>query len=62
MQIDPASPEYPYRQLAAHLRAQIERGGITSQRPSITELTAQTGLAVGTVRRAIRSFRLPGIS
>jgi DNA-binding GntR family transcriptional regulator len=53
MQIDPASPEHPYRQLAAHLRGQIERGEIASQVPSITELTAQTGLAVGTVRRAI---------
>jgi DNA-binding GntR family transcriptional regulator len=53
MQIDSASPEHPYRQLAAHLRGQIERGEITSQVPSITELTAQSGLAVGTVRRAI---------
>jgi GntR family transcriptional regulator len=53
MKIDPPSPEHPYRQLAAQLRGQIERGQITSQLPSITELTAQTGLAVGTVRRAI---------
>jgi hypothetical protein len=29
------------------------RGAITSQLPSITDLTARTGLAVGTVRRAI---------
>lgn len=29
------------------------RGEITGQLPSITELTAQTGLAVGTVRRGI---------
>jgi DNA-binding GntR family transcriptional regulator len=53
MKIDPRSPEHPYKQLAAQLRGQIERGQITSQLPSITELTAQTGLAVGTVRRAI---------
>jgi GntR family transcriptional regulator len=53
MQIDPASPEHPYRQLAALLRGQIERGEITSQVPSITKLTERTGLAVGTVRRAI---------
>jgi DNA-binding GntR family transcriptional regulator len=53
MQIDPRSPEHPCKQAAAQLRDQIERGQITTQLPSITELTAQTGLAVGTVRRAI---------
>jgi GntR family transcriptional regulator len=61
MQIDPASPEHPYRQLAAHLRGQIERSEITSQLPSITELTAQTGLAVGTVRRAINILVKEGL-
>jgi GntR family transcriptional regulator len=53
MEIDPHSPEHPYRQLAARLREQIQCGEITAQLPSITTLTAQTGLAVGTVRRAI---------
>jgi GntR family transcriptional regulator len=53
MRIDPTSPEHPYRQVAVQLREQIERGEITGQLPSITELTAQTGLAVGTVRRGI---------
>jgi GntR family transcriptional regulator len=53
MRIDPASPEHPYRQVTAQLREQIRRGEITGQLPSITELTAQTGLAVGTVRRGI---------
>jgi DNA-binding GntR family transcriptional regulator len=53
MQIDPQSPMHPYMQLAAQLREQIEGRQITSQLPSITELTSQTGLAVGTVRRAI---------
>ena len=51
--IDPQSPEHPYKQVAAQLREQIKRGKITTQLPSITDLTAQTGLAVGTVRRAI---------
>jgi DNA-binding GntR family transcriptional regulator len=51
--IDPHSPEHPYRQLAARLREQIQRGEISAQLPSITSLTMQTGLAVGTVRRAI---------
>lgn len=53
MRIDPASPEHPYRQLATQLRERIERDEFTGQLPSITELTAQTGLAVGTVRRGI---------
>ena len=53
IRIDPASPEHPYRQVATQLRERIERGEITSQLPSISELTAQTGLAVGTVRRGI---------
>ena len=53
VKIDPQSPEHPYQQLARQLRERIESGEITSQMPSITELTAQTGLAVGTVRRAI---------
>jgi DNA-binding GntR family transcriptional regulator len=51
--IDETSPEHPYLQLAADLRAQIETGMIVSRLPSLTELTGQTGLAVGTVRRAI---------
>jgi GntR family transcriptional regulator len=51
--IDPSSPEHPYQQLARQLREQIESGKIAAQLPSITDLTAQTGLAVGTVRRAI---------
>lgn len=51
--IDPLSPEHPYKQVAAQLREQIKRGEITAQLPSITDLTAQAGLAVGTVRRAI---------
>lgn len=53
MQIDETSPEHPYLQLAGLLRADIESGKITSQLPSITQLTEETGLAVGTVRRAI---------
>jgi GntR family transcriptional regulator len=53
VKIDPQSPVHPYQQLASQLRERIESGEITSQLPSITDLTSQTGLAVGTVRRAI---------
>jgi len=51
--IDPASPDHPYVQLAALLRSRIEAGEITSVLPSLTEITEETGLATGTVRRAI---------
>jgi GntR family transcriptional regulator len=44
---------HPYLQLAASLRLQIERGKIQSQLPSLTTLVKRTGLAIGTVRRAI---------
>jgi DNA-binding GntR family transcriptional regulator len=51
--IDPHSPDHPYRQLAARLRQEIQSGKIAAQLPSISSLTTETGLAVGTVRRAI---------
>ena len=53
MKIDSASPEHAYVQLAALLRRRIRSGEITSKLPSLTELTGETHLAVGTVRRAI---------
>ena len=53
MNIDHSSPEHPYRQLAAWLRRQIWSREISGRLPSLTTLTAQTGLATGTVRRAV---------
>ena len=53
MEIDPDSPAHAYLQLAAALREQIERGEVTSQLPSIATLVKQTGLAIGTIRRAV---------
>ena len=53
MKIDSASPEHAYVQLAALLRQRILSGEIASKVPSLTELTDETHLAVGTVRRAI---------
>jgi GntR family transcriptional regulator len=49
MEIDHAAPEHPYLQLADRLRERIRSGEITS----LSDLTGATGLAVGTVRRAI---------
>jgi GntR family transcriptional regulator len=61
MKIDPASPEHPYVQLAGLLRERIASGQITSLMPSIMELTEETGLAVNTVRRAIKILADEGL-
>ena len=61
MKIDETSPEHPYLQLAGLLRAQIASGEIASQLPSITKLTEETHLAVGTVRRAINILVKEGL-
>jgi DNA-binding GntR family transcriptional regulator len=54
VKIDPGSPDHPYVQLAALLRARIASGQIVSVLPSIMDLTEETGLSVGTVRRAVK--------
>lgn len=53
--IDEHSPEPSYRQLARQLRERIRSGQIEPRGalPSISQLTGETGLAVGTVRHAI---------
>lgn len=53
--IDTHSPEPSYQQLARQLRDLITSGQIAPREPlpSITALTQETGLAVGTVRRAV---------
>ncbi len=53
--IDLHAPEPSYQQLARQLRERITSGQIGPHEalPSITYLTGETGLAVGTVRRAI---------
>jgi GntR family transcriptional regulator len=61
VKIDETSPEHPYLQLAGLLRADIESGKITNQLPSITDLTEETRLAVGTVRRAINILVKEGL-
>jgi DNA-binding GntR family transcriptional regulator len=55
VEIDIHAPEPSYLQLAAKLRARITSGefGSRDRLPSIKTLTQETGLAVGTVRKAI---------
>jgi GntR family transcriptional regulator len=61
VKIDETSRDHPYQQLAGFLRADIASGKITNQLPSITKLTEETGLAVGTVRRAINILVKEGL-
>jgi GntR family transcriptional regulator len=53
--IDVHASEPSYRQLAGILRARIQSGEVSPREPlpSITTLVQETGLAVGTVRKAI---------
>jgi DNA-binding GntR family transcriptional regulator len=53
VKIDHNSTVPVYLQLAAHLRERIIFGQITARLPSLAELGAETGLSVGTIRRAI---------
>jgi len=54
IKIDPDVADYPYVQVADQLRAAIMAGELGPQLPSILELTEETGLAINTIRRAIR--------
>ena len=63
MIIDPQAPEPAYEQLAAIIRGRIEDGTYAPRTaiPSITEIVAETGLAIGTVRKAIRVLADEGL-
>jgi len=55
LSVDLHSREPSYLQLARQLRERIESGEIGPREPlpSITQMTQETGLAVGTVRKAV---------
>jgi GntR family transcriptional regulator len=55
------SAEPPYRQLAAILRAQIASGQITARLPGEKTLQQEYGLALATVRKAIKILRDDGL-
>jgi DNA-binding GntR family transcriptional regulator len=59
--IDYQSADPPYRQLAAILRGQIERGELTGTVPSITALIQTYGVAKNTVRKAISVLAEAGL-
>jgi DNA-binding GntR family transcriptional regulator len=63
-EIDPHDPQTPaYRQLADQLREAIRRGdyGPRDAIPSLTQLTGSTGLARGTVQKAIEILEKEGL-
>lgn len=63
IKIDLRSREPSYLQLAAILRARIKSGEIApgDVLPSINYLAQETGLAVGTIRRAIKVLADEGL-
>lgn len=50
-----------YRQLADHLRRQIQNGELTGRIPGEKHLMQETGLAQGTVRKALAILRSEGL-
>ena len=62
-EIDPRAPEPPYRQIAADLMAEIERGELPPGRllPSEKELTERYGVARNTARSALAVLREKGL-
>ncbi|MGW2391530.1 GntR family transcriptional regulator [Streptomyces lydicamycinicus] len=62
-EIDPRAPEPPYRQIAADLIAEIERGGLAPGKPlpSEKELTERYGVARNTARSALAVLRDKGL-
>jgi GntR family transcriptional regulator len=59
--VDPEEPTPLYRQLAAILRGQIERGELTGRVPSIKTLAETHGVAMGTAERALAILRDEGV-
>ncbi|WP_282697904.1 GntR family transcriptional regulator [Streptomyces sp. CC208A] len=62
-EVDHRAPEPPYRQIAADLAADIERGDLAPGRPlpSEKELTELYGVARETARRALALLRERGL-
>ncbi len=62
-EIDPRAPEPPYRQIAADLIAEIERGELAPGKPlpSEKELTERYGVARNTARSALAVLRERGL-
>jgi DNA-binding GntR family transcriptional regulator len=63
-EIDPHAPGEPsYRQLAARIRVRIEAGdfGPREPIPSLKYLVGESGLSMGTVKRAVNLLAAEGL-
>lgn len=63
VEIDTDGAEYPYRQLAALLRARIRSGQYPAGRaiPSVARLVQETGLSKNTVIKAVDQLAAAGL-
>lgn len=61
--VDPARPVYVWQQVADHLAHRIETGELQpgARLEGERELAEQLGVAIGSVRRAIRELREQGV-
>jgi len=63
MQINPGAAEFPHRQIAAQIKAQVRRGdwGPGERLPSIPAIAEMFGVAKQTVQRAVDQLRVEGV-
>lgn len=61
MTVDPASRDYPYRQLAEQYRAAIQSGELGPKLPNMHVLAEQAGVSPQTVQRAINALKAEGL-
>ena len=61
MEIDPESPDWPYRQAATTLRRRIVSGELGPKLPSHMDLAQQLGIAPRTVQRALKILMDDGL-
>lgn len=59
--VDDETPDYPYRLLAARLRADIASSSIGPKLPSIQELVTLHDVSAGTVQRALKLLKDEGL-
>ncbi|HEU5419457.1 MAG TPA: winged helix-turn-helix domain-containing protein [Streptosporangiaceae bacterium] len=59
--INPDLPIPPWKQLAAILRERITSGELTGRLPGEKHLMQEYGLAMGTVRKAVKQLRDDGL-
>ena len=59
--VDPASPAFPFVQVADALRSMITTGELGPRMPPMSEVAAAADVAVGTVQRAYKLLADEGL-